>query len=732
MTIFELEKILVTDDKDGASALFENLQNSVTALADFEREREREKAKLKTENLMTAVVLRRRERIYALLYAKALRAALAYEKANKGYHFLKKGDRRYTNCQQLKNYLENEAPQPNEEIMKIDALKNANDLDKTTKLAIIAVKAGEDLEVQPRSAKEQEKYIKKNQKLHKLVEKMGKDETEFIHNYRDGMQVLKNLAAYAEGKNEDLVANVEAYSRFFEYRARMIANPLHKMMKDAKSKRSDAEKRAAFYAEHPEISEDVKNEYEQCRMELDCLEKEQNLTIPKAKHVVDKNVAKGSWGSKKVAASTSFATFKGNAGREWLRGGVGVKGRIGKIGFKTDYKYFKFSVSGSAGGAKANTGYDIGGASVGVTKDEKLFTGGTGLSAAASAYALKGRTKIRIGGKNTHISFAGASELGSAGTASFAHAGVFKVEEKDSDENVVGSHTDVGFAFVHKRGYAAYTLGGTGGISILGIKLSVTLKGAFGGAGASVASAVTTGKIGLSLGLVLGVGTELGISIDWSNLTNNIRSWWRRRGRVKEEKREKKLREKLGAETVSEKDYQKVQNELSGASDYMLWRSEKEDLKALQKKMQKISQDVEDRKERPLYVKLLKTVDERLEKLSGNMADKDRFDRAMAALVTAKLFEVQKKIGLAKKDTLEGAVHTEKQLEMVMDRIRQQNDEKQGIYWNCSTEAARKKALSQANINRIVKEILKPVLKTENAKKTDKKVVKKADHAAAI
>lgn len=135
-----------------------------------------------------------------------------------------------------------------------------------------------------------------------------------------------------------------------------------------------------------------------------------------------------------------------------------------------------------------------------------------GISAEVKATAASGKAETELGTDNTNMHGEAKGELLTAKAK--AEAAVGKVSYEDSSGNTV-----TGYGATGEVGAEAYLAKGevSGGITIFGIDIDISLGGKAGGAGVKAEGHVTTGGVGGSVGLGLGLGAEIGINIDWSN-----------------------------------------------------------------------------------------------------------------------------------------------------------------------------------------------------------------------
>lgn len=242
-------------------------------------------------------------------------------------------------------------------------------------------------------------------------------------------------------------------------------------------------------------------------------------------------VAKGSVLSGATNATKWFFGYKGQVGAEgnvlggevktsssgsWdpTKGEIGAEAKVSADGYLA-----KGKVSAGLGIASIAATGTVGavGASgkIGATlfKDGK-FAPTIGAEAKASASAAKGDIKANIGSEDNNVHAKASGQVLSAEASAKVNAG--KIQYEDSSGN-----TKTGYGVEAEVGAEAYVAKGSisGGFTILGIDVDVSVEGKAGGGGAkaggNVTSSSASGEIGL--GLLVGLGAK--VDVDWSDFT---------------------------------------------------------------------------------------------------------------------------------------------------------------------------------------------------------------------
>lgn len=221
-----------------------------------------------------------------------------------------------------------------------------------------------------------------------------------------------------------------------------------------------------------------------------------------------------------VSSETSFSksgpgfSVKGSMSAEWSP----EKGNAGAT--------IKGSASGSlfTGTMKAQNGLSsasgeikVGNAAVSGEGKTQLFKDGK-LSPEISAKvsgevsAVKGKVETKNGTDDYNVHAKAEGEL--LGAKAEAKAGAGKITYKDQ-----GGNTKTGYGVEGSVGAEAYVAQGkvSGGFTIAGIKIGVSVSGKAGGAGVSAGGRVTTGGISGEIGAGLGLGAGIKLDVDWTD-----------------------------------------------------------------------------------------------------------------------------------------------------------------------------------------------------------------------
>ena len=126
--------------------------------------------------------------------------------------------------------------------------------------------------------------------------------------------------------------------------------------------------------------------------------------------------------------------------------------------------------------------------------------------------AVKGKIETKTGTDDYNVHGKAEGEL--LGAKAEAKGGVGKITYKDKEGN-----TKTGYGVEGSVGAEAYVAQGkiSGGFTIAGIKIGVSVSGKAGGAGISAGGRATTGGVSGEIGAGLGLGAGLKLDVDWTD-----------------------------------------------------------------------------------------------------------------------------------------------------------------------------------------------------------------------
>lgn len=221
-----------------------------------------------------------------------------------------------------------------------------------------------------------------------------------------------------------------------------------------------------------------------------------------------------------VSSETSFSksgpgfSIKGSMSAEWSpekgNAGATIKG-------SASGSLFTGSMKAQNGLSSASGEIKVGNAAVSGEGKAQLFKDGK-LSPEISAKvsgevsAVKGKIETKTGTDDYNVHGKAEGEL--LGAKAEAKAGVGKITYKDKEGN-----TKTGYGVEGSVGAEAYVAQGkvSGGFTIAGIKIGVSVSGKAGGAGVSAGGRVTTGGISGEIGAGLGLGAGIKLDVDWTD-----------------------------------------------------------------------------------------------------------------------------------------------------------------------------------------------------------------------
>lgn len=208
-------------------------------------------------------------------------------------------------------------------------------------------------------------------------------------------------------------------------------------------------------------------------------------------------------GEIKTSSKGTWDTKKGEISAEAK---VSADGYVAKGKASASYGLASLAASGTVGAVGAS-------GKIGATlfKNGKLSPS-IGASAKAEATAAKGDVKANFGTDENNVHAKASGQVLTAEASAKANVG--KIEYEDSSGN-----THTGYGVEAEVGAEAYVAKGSisGGITLFGIDIDVSVEGKAGGAGAKAGGNITnssaSGEIGL--GLLVGLGAK--VDVDWSD-----------------------------------------------------------------------------------------------------------------------------------------------------------------------------------------------------------------------
>ncbi|MCR4691871.1 MAG: hypothetical protein K5739_11045 [Lachnospiraceae bacterium] len=189
--------------------------------------------------------------------------------------------------------------------------------------------------------------------------------------------------------------------------------------------------------------------------------------------------------------------------------GVGVEGSVsgyvGQVGVGYDGEYYDANLNVYALYGEAAIG-----ASAGIIDGDGNFAPGISASAEASVSGIHAEADQQLGTDNYNVHSNATGDVGYAYANASAGAGVIY----DDDGNAQ-------FGVQAEAAAGAYAVHGevSGGFTIFGIDVDVTLGGGAGGAEAHAGGSITTGGVSGEVGIGALLGVDLGISVDWSDFS---------------------------------------------------------------------------------------------------------------------------------------------------------------------------------------------------------------------
>lgn len=221
-----------------------------------------------------------------------------------------------------------------------------------------------------------------------------------------------------------------------------------------------------------------------------------------------------------IGSETSFSksgpglSVKGSMSAEWSpeKGDAGatIKGSVSGSLFTGTVKS-KNGLNSSSGEIKVGNAAVSGEGKAQLFKDGKLSPE---ISAKVSGEvsAVKGKIETKTGTDDYNVHGKAEGEL--LGAKAEAKGGVGKITYKDKEGN-----TKTGYGVEGSVGAEAYVAQGkvSGGFTIAGIKIGVSVSGKAGGAGVSAGGRVTTGGISGEIGAGLGLGAGIKLDVDWTD-----------------------------------------------------------------------------------------------------------------------------------------------------------------------------------------------------------------------
>lgn len=221
-----------------------------------------------------------------------------------------------------------------------------------------------------------------------------------------------------------------------------------------------------------------------------------------------------------AGSETSFSksgpglSVKGSMSAEWSpeKGDAGatIKGSVSGSLFTGTVKS-KNGLNSSSGEIKVGNAAVSGEGKAQLFKDGKLSPE---ISAKVSGEvsAVKGKIETKTGTDDYNVHGKAEGEL--LGAKAEARGGVGKITYKDKEGN-----TKTGYGVEGSVGAEAYVAQGkiSGGFTIAGIKIGVSVSGKAGGAGISAGGRATTGGVSGEIGAGLGLGAGIKLDVDWTD-----------------------------------------------------------------------------------------------------------------------------------------------------------------------------------------------------------------------
>ena len=201
-----------------------------------------------------------------------------------------------------------------------------------------------------------------------------------------------------------------------------------------------------------------------------------------------------------------FAEWNAKEGKIGAGAEISAEGQLAKGTVKRETKYHKTEASASVGYGAASGG-------VGITLfNQGKFAPGVQAEAKGKVSVVHGTYKDQLGTDEFNVHKGAEGDLLVAKAEAEAHAGYYTYKDASTGE------TKKGFGVGASAGAEAYVAEGkvSGGITVFGVKIDLSISGKAGGAGAKASAKVGTeaveGEVGLGLGLGLGIKGK----IDWT------------------------------------------------------------------------------------------------------------------------------------------------------------------------------------------------------------------------
>ncbi len=213
-------------------------------------------------------------------------------------------------------------------------------------------------------------------------------------------------------------------------------------------------------------------------------------------------------------------------------------------------RVLKFSSKFQSKNKLVNAGFRLNGltakasASVGATMAANPLDINIHANGSLEAHGLRAVGKLKLGDSTVNVAGRFDGSIGHAVAEGKVGVGAISIEDPDTKEKKTAFGVEAGGSLKAE----VFTGKVTGGVSILGVKFSGTLKGSALSAGVEGKVKATTGGITLGLGAALGLGAGFEVSIDWSGLTKKFVDWRKRKAVSKQ------AAEKLRAEKAARKE----------------------------------------------------------------------------------------------------------------------------------------------------------------------------------
>ena len=201
-----------------------------------------------------------------------------------------------------------------------------------------------------------------------------------------------------------------------------------------------------------------------------------------------------------------FAEWNAKEGKIGAGAEVSAEGQLAKGTIKRETKYHKTEASASVGYGAASGG-------VGITLfNQGRFSPGVQAEAKGKVSVVHGTYKDQLGTDEFNVHKGAEGDLLVAKAEAEAHAGYYTYKDASTGE------TKKGFGVGASAGAEAYVAEGkvSGGITVFGVKIDLSVSGKAGGAGAKASAKVGTEAVEGELGLGLGLGLGIKGKIDWT------------------------------------------------------------------------------------------------------------------------------------------------------------------------------------------------------------------------